>query len=88
MPTGPATSLIFLHNITRQQGPEVAQERRATAGFNIVASVWLQWLHTCSTYTTGVGSFAGSSYTALDLARETQRVLPYFELSAEWRVGQ
>ncbi|MBF9239019.1 hypothetical protein I2I05_16575 [Hymenobacter sp. BT683] len=87
-PTGPATTLIFLHNVTRQHGPEVAVERRATAGFNVSASVWLQWLRTFSTYTTGSGTFIGSSYTALDLARETSRVLPYFELTAEWRVGR
>ena len=85
VPTGPPTSLIYLRNITRQQGPELAIERRATAGFNLVASVWL---HTYSTYKTGQGVFAGSSYTALDLARETRRELPYFELTAEWRVGR
>ena len=88
VPTGPPTSLICLRNITRQQGPELAIERRATAGFNLVASVWLQWLRTYSTYKTGQGVFAGSSYTALDLARETRRELPYFELTAEWRVGR
>ena len=87
-PTGPATSLIYLHSITRQHGPEVAVERRSAAGFSLTASVWLQWLRTFSTYTTGPGTFAGSSYTALDLARETRRVLPYFELAAEWRVGR
>ncbi|WP_310398152.1 hypothetical protein [Hymenobacter sp.] len=87
-PTGPASSLIYLRGITRQQGPELAVERHATAGFNLVASVWLQWLRTFSTYTTGPGAFIGSSYTALDLARETRRLLPYFELTAEWRVGR
>ena len=87
-PSGPASSLIYLHSITRQHGPEVAVERRATAGFTLAASIWLQWLRTFSTYTPGPGSFAGSSYTALDLARETRRVLPYFELTAEWRVGR
>ena len=77
------------HPVVRvQHGPEVAVERRATAGFTLAASIWLQWLRTFSTYTPGPGSFAGSSYTALDLARETRRVLPYFELTAEWRVGR
>ncbi len=87
-PTGPATSLIYLHSITRQQGPELAVERHATGRLNLTASLWLQWLHTFSTYTTGKGTFAGSSYSALDLARETSRVLPYFEVMAEWRVGR
>ena len=88
MPTGPPTLLICLRNITRQQGPELAIERRATAGFNFVASVWLRWLRTYSTCKTGQGVFAGSSYTALDLAQETRRELPYFKLTAEWRVGR
>jgi len=83
----PAATLIYLHGITRQQGPEVAVERHAP-GFNLVASVWLQWLRTFSTYAPGPGVFVGSSYSALDLARETRRVLPYFELTAEWRVGR
>ena len=80
--------LIYLHNITRQQGPEVAVERHTTTGFHLTASLWLQWLRTFSTYNTGSGSFVGSSYSALDLERETRRVLPYFELTAEWRVGR
>ena len=87
-PTGPSSNLIYLHSITRQHGPEVAVERHTTAGFNLTASVWLQWMRTFSTYTPGKGAFAGSSYSALDLARETQRLLPYFELAAEWRVGR
>ena len=87
-PTGPATALIYLRNITRQQGPEVAVERRANARFNLTASLWLQWLHSYSTYAVGKGSYSGTSYSALDLTRETRRVLPYFELAAEWRVGR
>jgi hypothetical protein len=86
--TGPASTLIFLHSITRQHGPEVAVERRANAGFTLAGSLWLQWMRTYSTYTPGRGVFSGSSYTAADLAQETRRVVPYFELTAEWRVGQ
>ncbi len=84
----PTARLIYLHNITRQQGPELAVERRATAGFTLTASIWLQWMRTFSTYAPGPGTYVGSSYTALDLARETHRVLPYFELAAEWRLGR
>ena len=88
-PTGPGTSLIYLHSITRQQGPEVAVERHVAGRFNLTASLWLQWLRTYSTYAPGTGAYAaGSSYTALDLNRETRRLLPYFELTAEWRVGR
>ena len=87
-PTGPASSLIYLRSITRQQGPEVAVERRAAGRLNLTASLWLQWLRTYSTYTMGKGTYSGSSYTALDLDRETRRLLPYFEVAAEWRVGK
>lgn len=87
-PTGPSSALIYLHSITRQQGPELAVERHVTGSFNLTASLWLQWLRTFSTYTMGKGAFAGSSYSVLDLARETSRVLPYFEVAAEWRVGR
>ena len=85
--TGPATSLIYLHNITRQQGPEVGIERRA-GGLTLTASLWLQWLRSYYAYQAGKGSFSGTSYAAGDLARETRRVLPYFEVAAEWRVGR
>lgn len=81
------STLIYLHNITRQQGPEVAIERRA-AGFTLAASLWLQWMRTYYTYEAGTGTYSGSSYTALDLSQEINRVLPYFELSLEWRVGR
>ena len=87
-PTGPASVLIYLHNITRQHGPELAVERHTPAGFNLVASVWLQWMRTFSTYEPGRGAFTGTSYTAADLDRETRRILPYFELTAEWRLGR
>ena len=82
------SSLIYLHSITRQQGPEIGVERHTTAGFNLTASLWLQWMRTYSTYSTGPGTFIGSSYSAIDLARETHRVLPYFEVAAEWRFGR
>ena len=87
-PTGPASALIYLHNVTRQHGPELAVERHANAGFNLAASLWLQWMRTFYTYSPGRGAYTGSSYTAADLARETQRIVPYFELTAEWRVGR
>lgn len=88
-PTGPSTALIYLHTITRQQGPELAVERHSGSGsFNLTASIWLQWMRTYSSYTRGKGTYSGSSYTALDLDRDTRRLLPYFELAAEWRVGR
>ena len=88
LPTGPPTQLIYLRNITRQQGPEVGIERRA-GGLTLAASLWLQWLRTYYTYQPGKGTYSGgSSYAAADLAQETRRVLPYFEVAAEWRLGR
>ncbi len=88
-PAAASTQLIYRHAITRQQGPELALERRATAGLNLTASLWLQWLRTYATYTPGTGSTAsGSSFTAAELALETRRLIPYFEFSAEWKVGR
>ena len=88
LPTGPPTQFIYLRNITRQQGPEVGIERRA-GGLTLAASLWLQWLRTYYTYQPGKGTYSGgSSYAAADLAQETRRVLPYFEVAAEWRVGR
>lgn len=77
--------LIFLHSITRQQGPEVAIERHAVAGLTLSASLWLQWLYTYYAYTLGTGTTTASSYTAAELARATRRVLPYFEINVAWQ---
>ena len=86
---GTTSSLIFLHSITRQHGPEIAVERHVARRLNLSASLWLQFLRTYRTYTTGAGSTStGSSYTASDLGTELRRTLPYFEVNMEWRVGR
>lgn len=86
---GSLPALIFLHRITRQQGPEVAVEGHGPGGFLLAASLWLQWLRTFNTYQQGTGPYAaGPSYTPADLTQELRRVLPYFEVTAEWRVGR
>ena len=87
-PTAASTlTPIYLHQITRQHGPEVAVERRATAGFTLVASLWLQWRRTFSSYTPGAGLPTGSAYLATDLSRETHQLVPYFEVTGAWRIG-
>lgn len=86
---GGLPTLIFLHRITRQQGPEAAVECRGPGGLVLAASLWLQWLRTFNDYRQGTGTYvAGPSYTAADLTQELRRVLPYFEVTAEWRVGR
>ena len=87
-PAAPKAAAIYLHQITRQHGPEAAIERRATAGFTLAASLWLQWRRTFSTYETGQGLPRGSGYLVADLARETRQLVPYFEITGAWRVGR
>jgi hypothetical protein len=84
---GGGSSLIYLRNVTRQQGPDLAYERHSNAGFTLTASLWLQQLSTFSRYRPGRGLYAGTSYTEEELARETRNVYPYFELALNWRLG-
>ena len=86
-PNAPASTLIYLRNINRQQGPEAAIERRATAGLVLSARLWLQWLRTYYVYTPGPGPYNGTSYTPAELAYQVRRVVPYFEVNVEWRLG-
>ena len=87
-PAAPASVLIYLRNINRQQGPEAAIERRATAGLLLSASLWLQWLRTYYAYQPGPGPYNGTSYTPAELAYQVRRVVPYFEVNVEWQLGQ
>jgi hypothetical protein len=86
--TSAKASAIYLHQITRQHGPEAAVERRATAGFTLAASLWLQWRRTFSAYEAGTGLPTGNGYLAAELARETQQLVPYFEVTGAWCVGR
>ncbi|MCB2409175.1 hypothetical protein [Hymenobacter lucidus] len=83
---GSGSTLIFLRSLTRQQGPELAYERRTRAGFSLEASLWLQQLRTFYRYTPGQGAYAGTGYTSEDLARETRNLYPYFEVAVNWRI--
>ncbi|MBO0359530.1 hypothetical protein J0X19_16340 [Hymenobacter sp. BT186] len=81
------SSLIYLRSLTRQQGPDVAYERRA-GNLALSATLWLQQLRTLYRYRLGTGSFVGASYTPADLARTTTNLYPYFEMAVAWRVRQ
>jgi hypothetical protein len=81
------SSLIYLRALTRQQGPDVAYERRAGA-LAFSASLWLQELRTLYRYRPGTGPFVGPSYTPDDLDRATHNLYPYFEVALAWRVRQ
>ncbi|MCC2545859.1 hypothetical protein LJY25_05340 [Hymenobacter sp. BT175] len=84
---GSTTRLIFLHTLTRQHGPEIAFERQSRGGFSLRSSLWLQQLSTRYRYQTGQGAYAGSSYTAEELAQVTSNLYPYFEVALTWRVS-
>lgn len=78
--------LIYLRTLTRQQGPELAFERRAGA-FVLTTSLWLQQLQNLYRYRPGQGSYVGgSSYTAEELQVRSSRLLPYFELLLEYQL--
>ncbi|UOQ73481.1 hypothetical protein [Hymenobacter cellulosilyticus] len=81
-----STTLIYLRSLTRQQGPDVAYERRTNTGFTLVASLWLQQLRTFYRYTEGTGTYVGTSYTPEDLQRDTKNLYPYFEVALSWRL--
>ncbi|TGE15671.1 hypothetical protein E5J99_11845 [Hymenobacter elongatus] len=84
--TGAGSTLIYLRSLTRQQGPDIAYERRTTSGFSVVASLWLQQLRTLYRYEQGTGAYIGTSYTTADLERETKNLYPYFEVAVNWRI--
>ncbi|OON70820.1 hypothetical protein [Hymenobacter sp. CRA2] len=77
--------LIYLHALTRQQGPELSYERRA-GPLVLTTSLWLQQLQNLYRYRAGRGSYVGSTYTAEELAQTNKRLLPYFELLLEWQL--
>ena len=78
--------LIYLRTLTRQQGPELAFERRA-GPLVLTTSLWLQQLQNLYRYRPGQGSFVGgSSYTAEELRVRSSRLLPYFELLLEYQL--
>ncbi|RTQ47579.1 hypothetical protein EJV47_19380 [Hymenobacter gummosus] len=86
LPDGPgAAGLIYLRTLTRQHGPELAYERRA-GPLTLTTSLWLQQLQNLYRYRPGRGAYAGSTYTAEELALTSSRLLPYFELLLEWQL--
>ncbi|RYU78404.1 hypothetical protein [Hymenobacter persicinus] len=84
---GSSPTLIYLRNVTRQHGPDLAYERQTNQGFVLTASLWLQQLRTFYRYREGQGLYAGTSYTPAELARQTHNLYPYFEVAVNWRVG-
>ncbi|TGE20618.1 hypothetical protein E5K00_21740 [Hymenobacter aquaticus] len=84
--SGAGSTLIYLRSLTRQQGPDLAYERRSQAGFTVVGSIWLQQLRTFYRYTEGQGPYVGAGYTIEDLRRETRNLYPYFEVAVNWRI--
>lgn len=83
---GQAPQLIFRRDFTWQHGPEVRYERALPArGLRLTATVWLQRITTFRRYKTGLGTYAGTSFTAADFPNRATRTNPYFDVLLTWR---
>ncbi|MDX5347747.1 MAG: hypothetical protein LPK19_10920, partial [Hymenobacteraceae bacterium] len=77
---------IYLHNITRQHGPELTAEyRHSKYRLDFYASVWLQQLHTFYSYATTETPFLGPALSLSDLNRKQKHFYPTFEVSLNWQ---
>lgn len=81
---GEPVKLIYLHQITRQHGPEIRYECRTTAGLRLEAGLWLQRLQNFKTYTQTEQTFLGTIYTPDELAMKQQNWYPYFDIALHW----
>ena len=72
---------IYLHTITRQQGPEISYEARTSKGLRIYASLWMQRLQHLKTYNQTEIPFLGISYSSEELAQQSKNWYPYFDVS-------
>lgn len=78
---GKGTVQIYLHTITRQQGPEISYEARSGKGLRLYASLWLQRLQNLKTYRQTEIPFLGSAFTPQELDLHTKNWYPYFDVS-------
>jgi hypothetical protein len=76
--------LIYLHQITQQQGPEFRIESRNTRGLSLEAGLWLQRLRNFKTYRQTSLTFLGTTYTPEELAATQKKWYPYFDVSLHW----
>jgi hypothetical protein len=81
---GQTQNQIYLHTITRQQGPEISYECRSNKGLRIFASLWLQHLHNFKTYQQSESLFLGSALSPEELAQQNKNWYPYFDVSVHW----
>ncbi|MFC5270831.1 hypothetical protein [Adhaeribacter terreus] len=81
---GETPELIYLHQVTRQHGPEVSYEGRTQKNMRIYASLWMQRLHTFKTYREAGIPYLGSTFTPEELAANQKNWYPYFDVSVHW----
>jgi hypothetical protein len=82
--TGQAPTLIYLHQVTRQHGPEIRYERRTNKGLRLEAGLWMQRLRNFKTYRETNLAFLGTTITSQELAAEQHDWYPYFDVSLHW----
>ena len=81
---GETPELIYLHQVTRQHGPEISYEGRTHKNLRVYASLWLQRLHTFKTYRAAGTPYLGSTFTPEELAANQKNWYPYFDVSVHW----
>ena len=78
---GQAPVQIYLHTITRQQGPEISYEARSGKGLRLYASLWLQRLQNLKPYRQTELPFLGTAFSPEELNQQTKHWYPYFDVS-------
>ncbi|KAA9331849.1 hypothetical protein F0P94_13710 [Adhaeribacter soli] len=81
---GQTPTQIYLHNITRQHGPELSYECHTHKGLRIYTSFWLQRLHTFKAYRQTDLPYLGTTYSPEELQQQTKAWYPYFDVSVHW----
>lgn len=81
---GQTPTLIYLHNVNRQHGPEISYESHSYKGFRVYTSLWLQRLHTFKTYTQSDLPYLGTTFSEEELQQQSKAWYPYFDVSLHW----
>lgn len=78
--------LIYLQNYIIQQGPQVKLVWNKTHRLRLQAEFWFQWSSQFFRYQKTDEIYLGTNYTFENLAFKDNRLLPYFQFSASWRL--
>ena len=81
------TETVYLHDITRQHGPEFSLLHHKPGFIDVSATVWLQVVDTFVDYTSSSEPFFGTIVTEQQLQQKLHAVYPYFSCSLSWYIG-